>query len=357
MKRGKFTYIQSAEAIRPSIARLFGLVETAALSGLALSLENGQLLQMQPSTLPDLAPGEELVVTARATGAGPARLVLKGARSRGPVISDARLQLGTKETHPWVGRLWAQERTNRILEDISLKGETPERKSEAIELAIAYGFVTPYTSFLAIPESELLGATAQAMNDMRARKQAIMAKRSDAVVLSRSEMPPGDPVLTVDAPADALRVTAFFPFGLEKELAYHPETKRWRVRFLVPKEVADGQYTVPIMVITRDGQLQFLTGSYTIDSSEPEFEPEVHCSTGMMQISVMTQQPMREVWVALVDDPSRRVRFNLAANDPSQTHYTAQFKLPAPGARVRIVVTDRARNEAAEVVSCQQTQP
>ncbi len=357
MKRGKFTYIQSADAIRPAIARLFGLVETAALRAPELTLEGGQFLQMQPSTLPDLAPGEELVVTARATGTGLARLVLKGTGSRGPVESEVRIQLGAAETHPWVGRLWAEERTNRILEDISLKGETEERKNEAIELAIAYGFVTPYTSFLAIPESELTQATSQLMGDMRARKKAILAKRPDAVALSRSEMPPGDPVLTVDAPRDALRVTAFFPFGLEKDLAFDPELKLWRVRFLVPKEVADGHYKVPVMVITRDGHVEFLSGSYTIDSSEPEFAPEVRCHSGAMALSVVTQQPMREVWAAFVADPSRRIRLNLVANDSSRTHYMATLKLALKDARVRIVVTDQARNEADEVVACPEAQP
>lgn len=357
MKRGKFTYIQSAEAIRSSIARLFGLVETAALKGLQLSLDSGQLLQMQPSTLPDLAPGEELLVTARAIGSGPARVVLKASTSRGPVESDTGIQLGSSETHPWVGRLWAEKRTNRILEDISLNGETEARKNEIIELAVAYGFVTPYTSFLAIPESELTASTAQAMKDMRARKKAIMAQRSDAVALSRSEMPPGDPVLTVDAPADAIRVTAFFPFGLEKDLAYDPEVKRWRVRFLVPNEVADGKYIVPVMVITRDGQVQFLNGSYIIDSSEPEFEPEVHCHAGVMELLVVTQQPMREVWAALVNEPSRRIRLQLEPNDSGHTRYTARLKLTSADARARIVVTDAARNEADEVVSCQQARP
>ncbi|MGE5788109.1 MAG: VWA domain-containing protein, partial [Myxococcales bacterium] len=355
IKRGRFTYIQSAAAIRSSVTRLFGLVENAALTNPELSLENGELLHMQPTTLPDLAPGEELLVTARASGAGPVRVVLKGTRRNGGAMrSEAVIQLNATSTHPWVGRLWAQERTNRLLEDISLKGETEERKNEVIELAVAYGFVTPYTSFLAIPESELTESTSRLMSDMRAQKKSILARRPDAVALSRTEMPPGDPVLTVDAPADAQRVTAFFPFGLEKDLTYDPEASRWRVRFLVPKEIPDGRYEVPILVIARDGHVEFLTGSYTIDSSEPEFEPAVQCRNRTMELSVVTHEPMREIWAALVSDPRRRLRFTLDPSDTDGTHYRAQLKLPAGDSRVRIVVTDRARNEADELVSCQE---
>lgn len=352
MKRGKFTYIQSAEAIRSSITRLFGLIETAVVRAPEIKLENGQLLDMQPSTLPDLAPGEELLVTARATGNGPARVVLTAMGSTGPIKSEAAVQLGTEERHPWVGRSWASERTNRILEDISLHGETEERKTEAVELAIAYGFVTPYTSFLAIPEEELTESTSELMSEMRERKRNILAKRKDAVALSRSEMPPGDPVLSVNAPADAQRVTAFFPFGLEKDLDYDASTGQWRVRFLVPNGVPDGKYAVPVVVITRDGQFQVLTGRYTIDSSEPDFELEATCKRTTMHLVVTTQEPMREVWATLVGEPNKRVRLLPSANDRSKTRYFAKIDTETLGERVRLVVTDRARNEAEEIVAC-----
>jgi ligand-binding sensor domain-containing protein len=48
----------------------------------------------------------------------------------------------------------------------------------------------------------------------------------------------------VAAPADALAVTAVFPFGLTKELRYTPAVARWQTRFLVPKTVPDGVYRV-----------------------------------------------------------------------------------------------------------------
>jgi len=189
------------------------------------------------------------------------------------------------------------------------------------------------------------------MHELRSNKRAILAKRADAVALSRSEMPPGDPVLSVDAPADALRVTALFPFGLEKNLAYDPETRHWRVRFLVPPETEDGTYSVPVVVIHRDGHAEFLNGTYTIDSSEPEFEPKVLCRNGMLELAVATHEPVKEVRAALVSDASRRVELRLEPRDPSLTHYVGRLKV-SPGSRVRIVVTDRARNEADEIVSC-----
>jgi Ca-activated chloride channel family protein len=356
-KRGKFTYIQSAEAIRSSVQHLFGLVETPVLVTPELTLENGTLLQRHPETLSDLAPGEELVLTARASGQGPVRLVLRGKGPQGPIVSEARFQLGPKERRPWVGRLWAKNRVDRLLEDISLKGETDERRNETIELALSYGLVTPYTSFLAIPESELTETTSELMKDARARKKSILAKRQDAVALSRSDMPPGDPVLTVQAPADALRVTAFFPFGLEKELHFDPDKNNWRVRFLVPKDTPDGEYDVPVLVVHRDGREQWLTGRYVIDSQEPEFEPVIQCTGDTMQISVTVQGRMREVRAARVTDPRQRVSLTLDPKDPRRDHYLGTVKLGSPSEAVRIVVTDMARNEGEEIVRCPNPTP
>jgi len=241
---------------------------------------------------------------------------------------------------------------DRLLEDISLKGETDERKDEAIELALSYGFVTPYTSFLAIPESELTEATSEVMKDARARKQAILAKRQDAVALSRSEMPPGDPVLTVKAPAEALRVTAFFPFGLQKELSFDPDKQSWRVRFLVPKDTPDGQYEVPVLIVHRDGREEWVTGKYVIDSQQPEFEPLVQCIGDTLEMSVTVQSPMREVRAAQVKDPSRRIQLILDPKDPRRSRYLGKLKLDSASDAVRIVVTDRARNEGEEIVRC-----
>ncbi len=159
-------------------------------------------------------------------------------------------------------------------------------------------------------------------------------------------------MLSVDAPADAQRVTAYFPFGLEKELDYDVETQQWRVRFLVPNGVPDGQYEVPVVVITRDGQFQVLTGHYTIDSSEPEFEVTTQCNQGSMQLFVTSHEPMREIWAAFVSEPGKRVRFVLDPKGKSKTRYVAKLKSTNAEGRVRVVVTDRARNEADEVVMC-----
>ena len=100
------------------------------------------------------------------------------------------------------------------------------------------------------------------------RLSEIMAAHKDAVALSRSSMPPGDPILQVRAPSSAQQVTAYFPFGLVKDLVYDADAEHWRVRFLVPKGVVDGVYEVKIVIVHADGTIEVARIPYTIDSSE-----------------------------------------------------------------------------------------
>jgi Ca-activated chloride channel homolog len=285
------------------------------------------------------------VIASRIIGQGPVTVTVRGERNGAPVAFTRTLEVPASTQRPWVGRMWAQARVDDLLEEIALYGETDELKNEVIDLAVAYDFVTQYTSFLAIPESELTDGARDALASARERKQQILAAHKDAVALSRSAMPPGDPILQVRAPANARQVTAYFPFGLVKDLAYEPDAEHWRVRFLVPKGVADGVYQVKIVIVHADGTTEIARIAYTIDSSEPDFEVVTEEVDGGVVIQVVTAEPARLVTVTAVDDP--RVRIELA-DQGGGVHFEALVPL-APGRhRMRIVVADEARNEAED---------
>ena len=105
-----------------------------------------------------------------------------------------------------------------LLEGIALEGETEPAKNEVVELAIAYDMVTPYTAFLAIPESELTDASKDDLAAARKARQQILAAHPDAVALARRDAA-GDPLLECGRPERAPghgRV----PFGLVEDLAW-----------------------------------------------------------------------------------------------------------------------------------------
>ncbi len=344
-KRGRFVFIDSPDALDARMAQLYDQIAEPVLVDVTIDVEGARLSRTYPRTMPDLYRDDELRVTSRIRGKGPVEVIVRGKLAGKLVEIRAEISLSEPQSKPWVGRLWAQSRVEDLLQEIALQGETEELTTEVIELATAYNFATPYTSFLAIPESELNEQAAQTLADARARKQQILAAHKDAAALSRSAMPPGDPVLKLKAPADAKQVTAYFPFGLVKDLRYDANTEHWSVRFLVPKGVADGDYDVKVVVVNADGTVEMAVVSYTIDSDGAEFDFETEQTDAGLRIVVVTAEQSRLVSVALASDP--KVRFELTDAGDHLT-FEGTLELPAGRHQLRIVVADAARNESEQ---------
>jgi MYXO-CTERM domain-containing protein len=136
---------------------------------------------------------DELVVSGRLRGMGTAKFIIKGTLAGKPVQFTRAVNIAKAAHRPWVGRLWAQARVEHLLEEIALGSKEPELKNEVIELALAYNFVTPYTAFLAIPESEM-GNERATVERERERKRQIMANHQDAAELDKTkeELKPAD---------------------------------------------------------------------------------------------------------------------------------------------------------------------
>jgi Ca-activated chloride channel family protein len=341
MKRGRFTYIESPEAIEQRVGRLFEQIESPALVGISLEARGATVERIYPRTLPDLSAGDDLAIAARVLGAPGARLelVVHGTLAGRQVAYPVALTLPERASRPWVARTWAKARIDDLLEEMALtRDPPPELREEVIGLGIAYDLVTPYTSFLAVPESELTAADSGTLAEMRERRAKVLAANMDAAALSRRAMPPGDPLLTVTAPRDATQVTAWFPFGLVKDLRWDDGLEKWVVRFLVPTDVPDGEYQAQVVIVKRDGTVELAKTSYVIDSKAPDFQVEL--SGG--HIRVRTSEPARKVTVASVADPRRRVSLR-GDGQVFEGHVPA-------GGRLRIVVADLARNEMAREV-------
>jgi Ca-activated chloride channel family protein len=340
-RRGWFTYIESPEAIEQRVGRLFDRIESPALIGVSVEARGATLTRTYPRTLPDLSAGDDLLLAGRVMGAAGAKLelVVHGTLGGRQVAYPVSVSLPETASHPWVARSWARSRIDDLLEEMALtRDPPPELRDEVIELGIAYDLVTPYTSFLAVPESELDGDQSRSLREMRAHRAKVLAANSDAAALSRRSMPPGDPILTVTAPRDAVQVTAYFPFGLVKDLRWDERLERWAVRFLVPVEVPDGEYEARVVIVKRDGTMELAKASYVIDSQPPIFDVDLVGS----HIRVHVNEPARKVTVALAADPRKRAEL---LGDGREF----QGELPGPGT-VRVVVADMARNETIREV-------
>jgi Ca-activated chloride channel family protein len=143
--------------------------------------------------------------------------------------------------HPQLPRLWARARVDALLEKIERDGEDQATIDEIIRLARQYKFVTPYTSFLAVPRALL-------------RPRVIR---------------PGDPILRVKTDESITSVIALFPFGLVQPLRYLSSEDVWQTRFLAPTDMQDGTYTVRLILRDQVGHTYRESKTFVIASKPP----------------------------------------------------------------------------------------
>ena len=143
--------------------------------------------------------------------------------------------------HPQLPRLWARARVDALLEKIEREGEDQATVDEIIRLARQYKFVTPYTSFLAVPRALL-------------RPRVIR---------------PGDPILRVKTDESIVSVIALFPFGLVQPLRHLSTEDIWQTRFLAPTDMQDGTYTVRLILRDRQGNTYREAKTFVIASKPP----------------------------------------------------------------------------------------
>lgn len=213
---------------------------------------------------------------------------------------------------------WAQARIKTLLSWLD-KEDNDDWRKEVISLSCQFNIVTPYTSFLAAPRA----------------------------VLRPRVIKPGDPLLSVQAPAGTAAVTVIFPFGETVNATYNSNSKLWECRFLVPKGFKDGVYAATIIVVSRSGEQVITSQSFIIDSEPPTIDAELK-SAGVKP------GEKTEIWadassdtIILTATMPWREEVDLRW-DPHILHSRGDFTVPrdwAPGRyKIRITATDRAFN-------------
>lgn len=235
--------------------RLNGADEAAApakTAGTSLPFQvtggDAQIRDVYPVLLQPLAPaslsgfvGRYATPQAKLTWEFPSPLFTKGGKAK----IDAPLPERALEARD-LPRRWARARVDHLLARIEAEGERREWVEEIIELSKRYGFVTPYTAFLAAPRS----------------------------LLRPRRIQPGDPVLRVECDPGIVSAVALLPFGLRLPLERRPGTNLWEGRFLVPEGLKDGRYAVRIALRDVSGAHVAETKHFVIDGRAPRVSPE-----------------------------------------------------------------------------------
>src|SRR6266851_2194174 len=171
-----------------------------------------------------------------------AGFAVHGVREGSPLEVSAKVSLPRESLeHPQLPRLWARARVDALLEKIQREGEDQATIDEIIRLARQYKFVTPYTSFLAVPRALL-------------RPRVIR---------------PGDPVLRVKTDESIVSVVALSLFKQVQKLRYLSGEDIWQTRFFAPGDMQDGTYNVRLVLRDKAGHTYRESKSFVIASKPP----------------------------------------------------------------------------------------
>ncbi len=227
--------------------------------------------------------------------------------------------------HPQLPRLWARARVDALLEKIERQGEDQVTIDEIIRLARKYKFVTPYTSFLAVPRALL-------------RPRVIR---------------PGDPVLRVKTDESIVSVIALFPFGLTKKLRYLETEDIWQTRFLAPSDMQDGIYTVRLILRDRMGHIYRESKTFVIASTAPvvriKLDKKQFHRGETLPLRVSASESTRTLFACLEGAPAVPLRWNSRAG-ANTGELVVPGALSAGSYRLVVTAEDIAHNTGSQEV-------
>lgn len=158
--RGASGYVRPNEKIDEIVSAFYAKVSTPVLSDISIDWGGIAVNDVYPYPLPDLFAGTQLVVTGRYRAGGTATITLKGTVNGVPqTFRYADVSFRTASGDDSIPRLWAQRKIGYLMNEIRLRGENREIINEIVALAIRYGIVTPYTSFLVDERQDVLTQT------------------------------------------------------------------------------------------------------------------------------------------------------------------------------------------------------
>jgi Ca-activated chloride channel family protein len=154
--RGSFTYIGDLSEVETRTAALLRKLERPALTDLAAAFppSAGNAVASFPAPLPDLYAGEPVSFTAQLPGVRLADLqgllTLDGQRN-GPSWRQ-RVPLDGLASRPGVAAVWARAKLAQIEDALAYGGDREQVRLAALDVALKYRLVTPYTSLVAIDD-------------------------------------------------------------------------------------------------------------------------------------------------------------------------------------------------------------
>lgn len=149
-------YVRPGEDLELAVGALYDRIAYPVLSGVEVSFDQVEAFEVFPRVLPDLFAGQQVVVAGRYRGDGQSAVRLAGnfAGASMSYTFEESFRAPEGGDTEFISQIWATRRVGFLLDEIRRHGESRELVDEVRNLGVEYGLVTPYTSYLAVDDSE-----------------------------------------------------------------------------------------------------------------------------------------------------------------------------------------------------------
>ncbi len=185
--RGTSVYLGENDDLEVAISSYYEKMSSPLLSDLEIDYSSIRTRDTYPRTLPDMFKGSQLVLVGKYAGRGPVTVTLSGkveGKEKTFVLQNQELDMS--DSYRFLPRLWATRRIGYLLEEIRLHGEEDELVAEVKKLAVKFGIVTPYTSYL-VTEKERVSLDAAAPEAVQAFEEKIATGRGGVKIAKATQ--------------------------------------------------------------------------------------------------------------------------------------------------------------------------
>lgn len=367
--KGTSEFIRQDEDVSVRLSSIYSKISNPILTDVNFKFDGVEVYDILPEKARDLFFEEPTVILGRYRSSGSATVTIKGQSASGPITKTLTVGFPqSAKSNPGVRYAWARQKI-ASLELTAMGNETPELKQQITEISMRYSVLSRYTALIAV-EREIRDKSNMELTRMIIPSELPEGLRFEGfgpeIQMPVSRMRPGDPVLHVRAPKDAVSVVARMPFGEWLTLRRDGQDGFFKARFVVPFGTPDGKYPVRVSIKGADGSVKLLNTSYCVDSRPPKLSFRARLIEGVLTIEAVPEEDVfitddAEIWpdvrevVALLWD-GREVKLKLDPNKKGR--WIWRWEGPIPLAKsgqepphIKIKAVDYAGNWREEEVS------
>ena len=152
----------------------------------------------------------------------------------------------------------------------------------------------------------------------------------------------GDPLISIEAPADAVQVIALLPNGEIKKLVWNGT--KWQARFDIPTHAKEGDFPITVIIVNKSGTRRQIALHFKVDVTAPQGKGTVQRANEKLRLDLVADADTTRVGALL--PWSQKVE--LTASTQNSNRFFALADVPAEwrgkAAQITYVLTDKAHN-------------